>query len=419
MASMPLALSVHSFISSVGADAGFAAIVGLAILVLLYFAHARETANLREEAAMLTQRLQQAEARVAQLSRAQAAAQPAANAQGAPSGQVVYPAPASFRAVAGAGTIPAAPAGMGAPALAAATRVVPSARVAPQPAVAAQSREPAVAAQASQPAVAAPPPPPAFAAQASQSAAPAAATRTPASVSPELETGDGQFVGAPAPATVAGGNGSAHPPVVAAPVGAGQTAPQPGIQPRPGGGPAGRRQPPPPRGPVPRESSLGRRVLLLLVGALGLAAVVGALLIATSSGGTSQTSTSAGRTTNAAAAGGTSSARPFAPSSVIVAVLNGTSTNQLAHTVAAKLAAEGYKEGTVATAANQTETATVVAYLPGAKNRTAALHVATALKLGPASVQPVDSSTQQVACPPPSACTANVVVTVGADLATL
>src|SRR5438477_12973200 len=76
MAPMPLALSVHKFISSVGADAGFAAIIGLAILVLLYFAHARETANLREQAALLTQRLQQAEARVAQLSRAQSAAAP-------------------------------------------------------------------------------------------------------------------------------------------------------------------------------------------------------------------------------------------------------------------------------------------------------------------------------------------------------
>jgi hypothetical protein len=45
--------------------------------------------------------------------------------------------------------------------------------------------------------------------------------------------------------------------------------------------------------------------------------------------------------------------------------------------------------------------------------------VATALNLGPSSVQPIDQSTQQVACPPPAPCTANVVVTVGADLATL
>src|SRR5437588_13081609 len=115
MAPMPFALSVHNFISSVGADAGFAAIIGLAFLVLLYFAHARETANLREQAALLTQRLQQAETRVAQLSRAQPAVTPApAQAAAAPAAARAYPA-----------AYPAAPAGVGAPALAAATRVVP------------------------------------------------------------------------------------------------------------------------------------------------------------------------------------------------------------------------------------------------------------------------------------------------------
>ena len=40
---IPFAFSVHHFITTVGADAGFAAIIGLAILVLLYFAQARET----------------------------------------------------------------------------------------------------------------------------------------------------------------------------------------------------------------------------------------------------------------------------------------------------------------------------------------------------------------------------------------
>jgi hypothetical protein len=34
-------------------------------------------------------------------------------------------------------------------------------------------------------------------------------------------------------------------------------------------------------------------------------------------------------------------------------------------------------------------------------------------------VQPIDQSTEQVACGGSSSCTANVVVTVGADLATL
>ena len=85
--------------------------------------------------------------------------------------------------------------------------------------------------------------------------------------------------------------------------------------------------------------------------------------------------------------------------------------------VASRLGRAGYKEGTIATAANQTESNTRVAYLPGTTNRKDALHVASALKLSSASVQPIDQSTQQVACPPPAACTANVVVTVGADLA--
>ena len=102
-----------------------------------------------------------------------------------------------------------------------------------------------------------------------------------------------------------------------------------------------------------------------------------------------------------------------------MAVLNGTSTNQLAHHIGNKLAASGYKQGTIATAANQTEPATVVAYLPGATNRKDAQHVAAALGLHQSAVRPVDTSTLQVACPASASCTANVVVTVGADLATL
>lgn len=158
-----------------------------------------------------------------------------------------------------------------------------------------------------------------------------------------------------------------------------------------------------------------RAGFVLLVGGLLAVAAIVALVVATAGSGSTQSTSSAGRTTNTLA-----SSHPkavFNPASVTVAVLNGTATNQLAHRVAARLAAVGYKEGTIATAANQTEPTTVVAYLPGAKDRTDALHVASALKLRSSSVQPIDQSTQQVACPPPGACTANVVVTVGADLA--
>src|SRR5438270_1592235 len=69
MASIPFAFSVHHFINSVGAYAGFAAIIGLAILVLLYFAQARETASLREQAYEAAQRIQQLENRIVQLGR--------------------------------------------------------------------------------------------------------------------------------------------------------------------------------------------------------------------------------------------------------------------------------------------------------------------------------------------------------------
>jgi hypothetical protein len=121
------------------------------------------------------------------------------------------------------------------------------------------------------------------------------------------------------------------------------------------------------------------------------------------------------------AAAGSSSARPVTPaavvkpSSVTVAVLNGTATTGLAHRTAQRLAAAGYREGTVATASDQTHTTTVVAYLAG--HRIDAVAVARALKLRLASVQLVDAATKAVACPPPAACTADVVVTVGTDLA--
>jgi hypothetical protein len=103
------------------------------------------------------------------------------------------------------------------------------------------------------------------------------------------------------------------------------------------------------------------------------------------------------------------------PSTVTVAVLNGTSTPGLAGSIATKLSDKGYKQGTVATASDQTATTTTVAYLPGFRRD--ALSVATSLKVAAGSVQPIQQAAQAVACPPPAACPANVVVTVGSDLA--
>lgn len=155
---------------------------------------------------------------------------------------------------------------------------------------------------------------------------------------------------------------------------------------------------------------------------VALAAVaIAVVLFALSSVGSSKRQPGT-QTTNALSAT-RSSAAPFKPSSVTVAVLNGTTTYQLAHRIGQRLAGVGYKEGAIATAANQTATSTVVAYVTGASrrantaNRLDALHVAQSLGLRSSAVKPVDQSTLQVACPASAACTANVVVTVGADLA--
>lgn len=214
----------------------------------------------------------------------------------------------------------------------------------------------------------------------------------------------------PGPATAAGANGG------------GQGSPRPlSVDSPPSrtstvGGPARPlHQLPPLRPPASSGASPARRIVLAVVALLLVAAVAVALVLITRNGGSSSP-TSHPRTTNAPASRQTAA---FSPAAVTVAVLNGTSTNQLAHHVAAKLAADGYREGRIATAANQTLTASIVAYLPGAKNRTDALHVARSLNLRSTAVQPIDQGTQQVACPPPGACGANVVVTVGADLATL
>src|SRR5690242_15768321 len=91
MASIPFAFSVHHFINSVGAYAGFAAIIGLAILVLLYFAQARETSSLREQLYEAAARAAQLENRIAQLAARQPAAPPVQPQPGIPAQPVPQP----------------------------------------------------------------------------------------------------------------------------------------------------------------------------------------------------------------------------------------------------------------------------------------------------------------------------------------
>ena len=393
---MPLALSVHNFITSVGADVGFASIIGLAILTLLFFTQHRETANIRRESEELSQRLAQAESRLAVLSRQPAPAPaPSVATQAAQPARASSPPIRAVRAGASAVAAPGAPAGVAAPALAAATRVVP---------------------------VGAPP---------AQSDGEQVEGTPPDENTVFERPGEEVFAGAavaasapvrertvgPSPATAAGGANGGGTPVVAPGSGRqGPPRPRDRAQVRSAAPSAQSRRPaPPPRAPARNEGGTGRR-FVFLIGGLVLIAAIAVLVIVTQSGGNNSSARQAS-TTNAPGPAHHNAAPVFKPSSVTVAVLNGTATNELAHHVATKLTGAGYKQGTVATASNQAVSSTVVAYLPGHRN--AAVHVATALKLGPAVVQPIDQQTQSVACPPPSPCTANVVVTVGQDLSTL
>lgn len=398
MDSLPFALSVHHFVSSVGADAGFAALVAVAILVLLYFAQARETATLRTRAQDADLRVQELESLLADLSD-QIAALPAeisVRAAGPRVAAAYSGAPGQFASVPAAvganGDVwpPAAPAGVAAPALAAATRLIPDpVRTEPQ-------YEPATTAGrssngSSRPVV----------------AASAATVERPVQAT---ETGTPRPVAAPSRA----GGGSGRPPGApyGQPAGAGQ--------PRPGGVPARPGGPPRTGAPMrpPARRSRGRLFLGALVGAVALAAVAVGVIVLT--GGSSKKSPSAASTSSAnaaVAAHRTSSAAAVVPSTVRVTVLNGTDMQGLAGQVADKLTARGYRKGAVTNASDQTKTTTVIQYLP--HDQRDGLAVATVLKLRQSAVQPIDSVTQKIACSAsPLGCNSAVFVTVGRDLAT-
>jgi hypothetical protein len=151
---------------------------------------------------------------------------------------------------------------------------------------------------------------------------------------------------------------------------------------------------------------------------LVVAGIVAVLLVVTATNNHSSSPAGSGTSAANANAPGTSrhgkaNAAALAPSQVTVAVLNGTSTSNLAHDVSQKLTGAGYRAGNIATATDQTQTATTVGYVPG--QRRAAVMVARSLNLGSTAIEPLAQSNRAVACPQAS-CTAQVVVTVGSDL---
>jgi hypothetical protein len=308
----------------------------------------------------------------------------------------------------GVATIPAAPAGVGAPALSSATRLIP---LAEPDEISIRALKPSTNGQ-------------------NGVEGPANGTV----VTPEREGAS------PPPSTAAGGgNGVARPPAPvpmptmptmagAAPIGApaGPPAPPPRVAlPRQSRPPVS----PPPTGRRAARGSSGRRVspvFFVLAGILAVAVIAAVLVFVAGSGNSSPSSSSSSASNAASATTATRTAKgkhrssaasaTVTPSAVTVAVLNGTSTNNLAADVLGKLTAAGYKGGSKQNAAETGVTSTIVGYT-SPSDRSDALAVAKSLNLGPASVQAVSQGDRLKVCGSTGACTTQVVVTAGDDLA--
>jgi hypothetical protein len=420
-ATMSAALHLSDRIKDYGSYAGFACVLGLAVLSLLYFAQAREVKRLREWAGRAPERDAELQARVtaeAQQRAATPAAVPAA-AAAAPAAAAATPAGQAAAAK------PATPAAQ--PAAPAAGGPAPAKPGQPQPA--ATPGQPQPAATPGRPSAQPPAPKPGVPAPATAAAAAAgAAAASPATTKPEApKDGDGDGAappagagggpGSPTPATPSGANGAVDQPtqITPAPAAAASAAPKPA--PKPG-------QPlrPPASPPVAadeHEHSPLRATLMIVGGVLGVIAVVLVLVFTVFSGGgdkkTPNTIGNAPATTpGSSSQGGTSTgskAAPVARGDVEVAVLNGTTVPGLAREVGTKLQNAGFKLGTVTNAPDQARSATVVAYQPGHVNE--ARVVARLIHVGTDAVKQIDQSTAVVAGQG-----AFVVVTVGADQST-
>src|SRR5215211_693893 len=396
-ATIVAALHVSDRIKDYGSYAGFACVLGLAVLALLYFAQAREVKRLREWAGRAPERDAELQARVTAEAQQRAAGPPAA----------AKPAAAA-----------ATPAGQAA----AAKPTTPGATPATAPATPGQPQPAAKPGQPAQPPAAQPSAPkPGVPAPATAAAAAAgAASASPATTKPDAPTdGDGASAtpppSTPTPATPSGANGAVEQPtqITPAPADAAASAPKPTPKP---GQPL---QPPAPKQPVAAggdEHSPLRATLIIIGGVLGVIAVVLVLVFVVFSGDDNKKTpnkigNTPATTTDDSSNTGTSNGsktEPVSRGDVRVAVLNGTTVPGLARGAATKLQTAGFQIGTVTNAPDQARSATVVAYQPGHQNE--ARVVARLIDVGADAVKPIDQSTAVVAGQD-----AFVVVTVGAD----
>lgn len=405
MPTVQAALSVSDAIEKWGAYAGLASVVGLGVLALLYFAQAKEVKRLREwiagaeeREADLTRRI------VAQASRAAAAGRPIPpqTAAGAVKRPAAKPAPATAAAAAAVAKVADPPTGAH-PAPAAAPAASAGTAAPPKPGEATVV-SPAIPAKGEP--VGAPNGQPPMAKPAEIPAKPVASgvPGVPATV-PGAENGQDS-----------GETGPIAPVRTTAPRPARANQPSATLPPR-GGEPTTRRAA---AGDGGSGRSTGRTVGIIVAGVLALAVVgFGATQLLGGGEDTPVPSDTVGETVKQPASGGqskttttpkrTSTANAADPSSVNVAVLNGTTVTGLAAEIARQVEQAGYVRGTVTNSPDQTRSATIVAYRTEA-DKAAALKVAQQIGVGGDAVRPLEQNDAVTAGDQ-----ADVVVIVGAD----
>jgi hypothetical protein len=349
-------------IEQIGSYAGLAAIVGLAVLSALYFSQARDVRRLREveegrAPSMATPQLRAAQRAAA--SPAQSAAQAPGQAAG-PAGKPAEPQPTGVTRV--GPPAPAAPTASVAGPQTAAAKQTGAEGAAPEPAQAAAPGE-----------------------------GPAETERAAATVGAGAQAGSPTAVPARTAGPAHGGNAQGARPVPT-PAAPRRPTPPPGAAAlRLGQTSATRR--------APWYGRLDPRYTILIVAAalvLGIGGVVG--IYALGSGDDAGT--------DPAADGGEQGSAPLDPSTITVAVLNGTSVAGAADQVANVVESAGYQRGTVDNAAESSAESAVL-FAEGAKP--AARQVGRELDIS--QVELIDSETEALVG------TADVTVVVGADQA--
>lgn len=401
-------------IEQVGSYAGFASIIGLAVLAALYFSQARDVKRLREWAGRAPERSAEVQAggrtpQAAALRTAQPGSGTVQRVGPAQPGQPAQPAqeapadakPAEDKAP---DAVPAAAAAKGAAAT---------------PAGAAASAAGAAPATASAGGATAAPP-------ATQAGNSGGTTATP----PGTQAGN---AGAPAPGTQTGNSGGSAAPAQPSGGNTGTGAKvlpaRPAQPPRPAQ-PARPSQPARPRQPqrpvgsqtavIPPQKRRERvlpapRYLALMVAGvliLGLGGTVGVLaLTGNDNKSSNDSSSSVSLPSGKGKAKGKKTKKTFAPAidpkTVTVAVINGTSITGLARQMSTKVTDAGFTLGTIATASQEQRAESVVLFKPGAQRQARAV----GSKVGISQIQAIDAQNSGLAG------AATVVVVVGQDKA--